>query len=97
MLFVYNSGMAEMTIRLRCDPETGKRDIIIALESDADALPQEHEALHRRLVEKLIGSGLLTAEEAGKVIVEREERKGEAAAAPVGDPPPARKSAADQN
>jgi len=94
---VYNSGMAEMTIRLRCDHETGKRDIIIALESDADALPQEHEALHRRLVEKLIGSGLLTAEEAGKVIVEREERKGEAAAAPVGDPPPARKIASEQN
>jgi hypothetical protein len=89
--------MAEMTIRLRCDPETGKRDIIVALESDADALPQEHEALHRRLVEKLIGSGLLTAEEAGKLIVEREERKGEAATAPVGDPPPARKSAAESN
>jgi hypothetical protein len=75
--------MAEMTIRLRCDPETGKRDIIVALESDADALPHEHEALHRRLVEKLI--------------VEREEQKGEAAAAPVGDPPPARKSAAESS
>ena len=89
--------MAEMTIRLRCDPATGKRDIIVALESDADALPYEHEALHRRLVEKLINSGLLTAEDAGKLIVEREERKGDAAAAPVGDPPPTRKSAAEQN
>jgi hypothetical protein len=89
--------MADMTIRLRCDPETGKRDIIVALETDADALPQEHEALHRRLVEKLIGSGLLTAEDAGKLIVEREEKKGEAAAAPVGAPPPARKSAAESN
>jgi hypothetical protein len=83
--------MAEMTIRLRCDPETGKRDIIVSLESDADALPQEHEALHRRLVEKLIAGGLLAAEEAGKLIVEREERKGEAIASPIGDPPPARK------
>lgn len=85
-----------MTIQLRCDPQTGKRDIIVGLESDSDALPQEHEALHRRLVEKLINSGLLTAEDAGKLIVEREERKGEAAAAPVGEPPPpARKSAAE--
>ena len=92
----YNFLMAEMTIRLRCDPETGKRDIIVLLESDADALPHEHEALHRRLVEKLIGSGLITADEAGKLIVEREERKGEAAAAPVGDPPPA-KSAAESS
>jgi hypothetical protein len=89
--------MAEMTIRLRCDPETGKRDIIVALESDDDALPQEHEALHRRLVEKLIGSGLLAEDDAGKLIVEREERKGEAAATPVGDPPPTRKSAAESN
>ena len=88
--------MAEMTIRLRCDPETGKRDIIVALESDADALPHEHEALHRRLVEKLVGGGLLQAEEAGKLIVEREEKKGEAAATPVGDPPVERKSAAEQ-
>lgn len=87
--------MAEMTIRLRCDPETGKRDIIVALETDADSLPHEHEALHRRLVEKLINSGLLTAEDAGKLVVEREERKGEAAATPVGAPPPARKSAAE--
>lgn len=85
-----------MTIRLRCDPETGKRDIIVALETDADSLPHEHEALHRRLVEKLIDNGLLTAEDAGKLIVEREERKGEATATPVGDPPPpARKSTAE--
>jgi hypothetical protein len=26
--------MAEMTIQLRCDPETGKRDIIVQLGSD---------------------------------------------------------------
>ena len=43
--------MAEMTIRLRCDPETGKRDIIVQLHSDADALPHEHEQLHRQLVD----------------------------------------------
>ena len=46
--------MAEMTIRLRCDPETGKKDIIISLRSDADALPHEHEQQHRALVDKLL-------------------------------------------
>ena len=35
--------MAEMTIRLECDPVTGKKDIIVSLRSDEDALPQEHE------------------------------------------------------
>jgi hypothetical protein len=59
--------MAEMIIMLRRDPDTGKQNIIIKLNSDADALPIEHEQLHRELVEKLIGK-----ENVGKVIVERE-------------------------
>jgi hypothetical protein len=62
--------MAELTIRLRRDPETGKHDILIDLESDADALPHEHEQAHREAVEKIIGKGNV-----GKVIVEREEDK----------------------
>jgi FtsH ternary system domain X3-analog len=66
--------MAELTIRLRRDPETGKHDIIIDLESDADALPHEHEQMHREAVEKLIGKNNV-----GKVIVERESEKGPAA------------------
>jgi hypothetical protein len=64
--------MAEMTISFRCDPATGKKDIIVKLHSDADALPQEHEQLHRNLVEKLIHGGLLKATELGQLIVERE-------------------------
>ena len=64
--------MAEMTIRLRTDPTTGKRDIIVDLHSDADALPHEHEQQHRALVQKLIEGGLIHAEEVGQVIVERE-------------------------
>jgi len=47
--------MAQMTIMLRRDPQTGKQNIIIKLDSDADALPHEHEQMHRQLVEKLIG------------------------------------------
>jgi hypothetical protein len=90
--------MAEMTIRLRCDPETGKRDIVVQLHSDADALPQEHEQLHRDLVDKLVNGGLLKAGEAGKLVVEREPEKGSAAELPVGEPiPPERRAAAEGN
>jgi FtsH ternary system-associated peptide len=63
--------MAEMIIMLRRDPDTGKQNIVIKLNSDADALPIEHEQLHRELVEKLIGK-----ENVGKVIVERETEEG---------------------
>ena len=74
--------MAEMTIRLIPDPATGKKNIVIALRSDADALPHEHEQMHRRLVEKLVNGGLLKAEEVGQIVVEREEKE-KAPAAPV--------------
>jgi FtsH ternary system domain X3-analog len=62
--------MAELTIRLRKDPETGKHDIVIDLKSDADALPHEHEQMHREQVEKIIGK-----HNVGKVIIERESEK----------------------
>ena len=65
--------MAEMTIRLHCDPATGKKDIVVTLRSDDDARPHEHEQQHRALVDKLVEGGLLKAGEVGKVIVEREE------------------------
>ncbi|HTU23740.1 MAG TPA: hypothetical protein VMG10_37230 [Gemmataceae bacterium] len=65
--------MAEMTIRLRRDPETGKQNIIIKLRSDEDALPHEHEQMHRTLVDKLIEGGMLKAGEEGKLVIEREE------------------------
>ncbi|MEQ8790713.1 MAG: hypothetical protein RIC55_30730 [Pirellulaceae bacterium] len=75
--------MAEMTIQLRIDPQTGKKDIIVSLRSDEDALPHEHEQLHRRLVEKLIEGGVLSDGEAGKLIIERET-----AAPPHAETPP---------
>jgi hypothetical protein len=65
--------MAEMTIRLRRDPQTGKQNIIVKLRSDEDALPQEHEQMHRALVDKLINGGILKAGEEGNLIIEREE------------------------
>ncbi len=64
--------MAEMTIRLQTDPQTGKKNIIVSLRSDEDLLPHEHEQQHRALVEKLIEGGVLSAAQVGKLIVERE-------------------------
>ena len=66
--------MAEMTITLRIDPVTNKKDIVVTLRSDEDALPHEHEQLHRQLVDRLLEGGLLNAGEAGKLIIEREEK-----------------------
>jgi hypothetical protein len=48
--------MPRLTIRLVTNPETGKRSVDIAYESDPDALAQEHEQEHRALVDKLVGS-----------------------------------------
>ncbi len=77
--------MSLMTIHLRCDPATGKKDIIIQLESDADALPHEHEQQHRALVDRLIEGGMLKATEVGKIVVERQEKQKEPAA-PASEP-----------
>jgi hypothetical protein len=71
--------MAEMTIRLILDPDTGKKNIVISLRSDEDALPHEHEQMHRALVEKLINGGIVKASEVGQITVEREEEEKQAA------------------
>lgn len=79
--------MPELTIELRCDPATGKRDIVVRLQKDGDLLPVEHEQLHRKMVEQLIEGGLLKAGEAGRLLVEREggERVVEPSAEPTAD------------
>lgn len=74
--------MAELTINLRRDPDTGKQDVVITLRSDDDALPHEHEQMHRELVEKLIGK-----DNVGKVTVQREP--GKEPTSPIGEQPPA--------
>ena len=68
--------MPELNIRLQIDPETGKKNLIIEYESDADALPMEHEDEHRQLVDALVEGGMLRAEELGKVVVRREATAG---------------------
>jgi hypothetical protein len=62
-----------VTIRLRINPETGKKDIIISMRGDEDALPHEHEQAHRALVDKVLNGGLVKAEELGQVVRETEK------------------------
>lgn len=88
--------MAEMTIQLKIDPVTGKKDIIIGMRSDDDALPHEHEQQHARLVEKLIEGGIVKASELGKIIVEREEEAG-TPEAPISNPPQDQRRAEGQS
>lgn len=68
--------MPEMTIQLRCDPATGKRDIVVKLHDDEELLPVEHEQLHRKLMDRLVEGGLIKAGEGGRLIVEREGQGG---------------------
>lgn len=82
--------MAEITIRFRRDGKTGKREIVVHLESDADALPHEHEQDHRRMVEAL--TGLKLGEDLGDIVIERTPAEGaktgevEQAPAPIASP-----------
>lgn len=89
--------MAEMTIRLVTDPQTGKKDILVDLRSDADSLPHEHEQLHRRLVEQLVEGGVVKASEVGQVIIEREEEAGTSTAPPQQQTEQQRESQAEGN
>jgi len=50
--------MAEVTLRLRHNPRTGLREVVIAYESDDDVLAHEHERDHRRIVEQVLGRPL---------------------------------------
>lgn len=78
--------MAEMTIQLRCDPQTGKKDIVITLHSDADSLPLEHEQQHRALVDRLLEGGMIKAGELGQIVVQRKEKDGSVAPVPESQP-----------
>jgi hypothetical protein len=79
-----------MRIILRRDPQSGKQTVVVKLDSDPDALPVEHEQMHRTLVEKLLGAGI-DAEDLGHIHIEREGAAGPAA--PVGTPDAEREKA----
>jgi hypothetical protein len=70
--------MPSARIRLEIDKVTRKRTIVISYESDADALPHEHEEQHRALVAKLFEGNI--AKDGDDIRVERE---GAGAAAPT--------------
>jgi len=74
--------MADLTLRLRVDPSTGRREIVIDYISDSDALPMEHEEHHRSLAEKVVHGGLKN----GKVEVSREQ-EATAVEAPAAEEP----------
>lgn len=69
--------MASARIRLDIDPQTQKRTIVIAYESDVDALPHEHEEAHRALVNKLFEGGI--AKQGDAIVVERQTPEAEQA------------------
>lgn len=63
--------MAEITLRLKYNLQTGRKDLFIDYHSDDDALPIEHEQDHRAIVESLLGKGVLRKDELGEVVVRR--------------------------
>lgn len=65
--------MGDITIRMQYNLKTGKKDVWIDLVSEPDSLPIEHEQDHRRIVEQLLGKGVLQADELGEVEVRRLE------------------------
>ncbi len=64
--------MAQLSIRLSRDAETGRLQIRVGLASDADDTPQEHERRHRRLLQELIPGLPAEASRDAAVRVERE-------------------------
>jgi hypothetical protein len=50
--------MADVILRLRVDPATGKRELVIDYTSDAEALPIEHEHAHRAIANRVVADGL---------------------------------------
>lgn len=63
--------MAEVTIKLIYNLNTGKQDILIDFVSDEDALPFEHERDHRSIIEALLGQGILNPDSVGEVVINR--------------------------
>lgn len=68
--------MAELTIRLERDPDTGRQLLTVGLAPGPEELPHEHEPRHRNLVARVLAPGVFVAalaagEEDGRLRVER--------------------------
>jgi hypothetical protein len=77
--------MARLVIHYRPSPDTGERQFLIALASDEDATPREHEQDHRRLVRQLLPGIDLDREDQPNVTVAREQPAIEPMILPSGD------------
>lgn len=64
--------MARLVIHYRPSPDTGERQFLIALASDEDATPREHERDHRRAVLSLFPQLDLEEVNSPRFSVERE-------------------------
>lgn len=73
--------MAEVTLRLRRDPLTGARELVIDYESAPDDLGFEHEQAHREHVEAALGAAAASARRA-PVTAEGEQRRAAEVATP---------------
>lgn len=86
--------MADLILRLRVDPATGKRELVIDYASDGDALPMEHEDAHRQLANRVVEGGLASAKLAvsrpAEAPAEAPPATDAAEAAPVAQPTPRR-------
>jgi len=87
--------MPEITIRLIPDPTTGKKNIIISMRGDEDAMPHEHEEMHRGVVNKILERGLIKETELGNITVERVPDE-KAPPAPAGAQPEQQRQAQKQ-
>lgn len=83
--------MATLTLRLEIDPITKKKNVLVKLDSDSDALPMEHEEQHKKLVEALLAGGHVKPEELGTITIER-EGQGPAQGDAKGDAPAQREA-----
>ncbi len=62
--------MAHITLQLRIDPVSQKREVRIGYESDADALPMEHEEDHAAVVRRVVGNAPMTRVHASEGLLE---------------------------
>ncbi|MCE2804773.1 MAG: hypothetical protein LW700_06115 [Gemmataceae bacterium] len=69
--------MAEMVLKLSRDPASGKPVVVVELHSDADSLPFEHEETHRKVIETLVGKGLISQGEDPTLVITRLDKKGQ--------------------
>jgi hypothetical protein len=72
----WRNTMAEMVLKLSRDPSSGRPVVVVELHSDADSLPFEHEESHRKIIENLIGRGLIGQGEDPELIISRADKKG---------------------